>query len=77
MPGSAVVDVEAYAAELDAVETAVDKSISAHDGITMLSPWGWGDPQVRDSVIVGVDKRPVAPILAVDADRAAVAILQR
>jgi hypothetical protein len=74
---SARIDVAQYAAELDAIDDAVAKSVAAHDGKTSLSPWGWGDPIVNGSVIAGVDRRPIAPIRSADPGRVAVAILQR
>src|SRR5262245_51080484 len=72
-----MVNLEHYAAELDAVDASISKSVAAHDGITLISPWGWGDPIVVNSVVVGTNRRPVAPVSITDPARVAVAVLQR
>lgn len=77
MPESALINVEEYAAELDAVDASVQKSAAAHGGRTFISPFGWGDPIVKDSLVVGIDQRPIAPIPSADPARIAVAVLQR
>jgi len=77
IPEAVLIDVQAYSAELDAVDAAVRGSVGAHGERQTLSPFGWGDPVVRDSVVVGVERRPIAPVKSSDPGRAAVAVLQR
>jgi len=69
--------VQEYSAGLDAVDAAVRGSVDAHGERQSLSPFGWGDPVVKDSVVVGVERRPIAPVKSSDPGRTAVAVLQR
>ena len=77
IPEAVLIDTSAYSAELDAVDIAVEKSLKAHGSATSLSPFGWGDPVIKDSVVVGVAKRMIAPVVTSEPARVAVAAFQR
>jgi hypothetical protein len=90
-PDMALIDIDEYAGELDAIDASVRNTLKAHFGIESITPdlWGnailkdaltipfsWAEPIETDSVIVGINQRPIVPIPRAEPARLAVATLQ-
>lgn len=71
------IDVECYAAVLDAVDQSVSASQAAHGKDVLMSPFGWGMPVIQDSRVVRVETYPIAPVRASDPALVLIACLQR